>query len=107
MNNLSKLAEIMTEKHYEEVDTLTKKQFEDALIGAIKSGDFVNCISAGASGLAQGMIYIPYREKAQLLAENSSMNRMLRCPYIHERSFNVSGTCQKCGWVESDWLSGG
>lgn len=66
-------------KHAEKTEEITKQQFENALVGAILSGDFQRCVTSLHYDLnkdgkltaqqSQAMTYVPYREKARLECE--------------------------------------
>lgn len=65
-------------KYSEQVEQLTKVQFEDALIGAIKSGDFVRHVQGFHIGeQKQGMTYIPFREKEYLKLKIEKLKRLI------------------------------
>ena len=64
---MNELIKRMAAKHFAAVEELTLEQFEDALLGAIKSGDFMRHVEP-SRGL-QGLSYIPYREKMELKQE--------------------------------------
>ena len=70
INQVDKLLRELSKKHLEKIEELTVKQFEDALLGAIKSGDFIRCVEhcMPNSHHAQGVIYVPFAQKLSLQA---------------------------------------
>lgn len=75
---IDKTIKEIARKHAGLVEQLTIEQFEDALVGAILSGDFVRCVqNDGGISLAQGMTYIPFRGNSELIAENARLKRII------------------------------
>lgn len=77
MSDINDIIKEITLKHLAKVEELTKEQFEDALLGAIKSGDFVRCIQQDYNPFKtmQGLSYIPYREKLELEARITKLQK--------------------------------
>jgi hypothetical protein len=76
---IDEIIKSISEKYHKDVEEITIVQFEDALLGAIKSGDFLSHIQnvhieIDKSGRfskeeRRAMTYIPYREKCEMQEE--------------------------------------
>jgi len=64
----------VAEDHYQYVEDLTLEQFGDALIQALRSGDFMRVVCVDA----QSVIYRPYQEKQRLEARIAELEKELR-----------------------------
>lgn len=63
-------------EHAKKVEELTMEQFEDALLGAIKSGDFIRCVSrVDLHNMKQGVSYLLYKAKHDLSIRIISLER--------------------------------
>tara|TARA_R100000951_G_scaffold101420_1_gene92932 strand:+ start:21903 stop:22262 length:360 start_codon:yes stop_codon:yes gene_type:complete len=78
--SVDKLIKELSKKHFEKVEELTVEQFEEALLGAIKSGDFIRCVEHIMPDLhhAQGVIYVPYAQKMHLQARIKELEEALQ-----------------------------
>lgn len=77
----------IAEKYHKDIEEITIMQFEDALLGAIKSGDFLSHvqnvhIEIDKSGRLskeerRAMTYIPYRDKCELQEEINRLRALV------------------------------
>jgi len=80
MEKVGKLIKELSKKHFEKIEELTVEQFENALLEAIKSGDFIRCVEHCVPNLyhAQGVIYVPFAQKLQLKARIDELENALK-----------------------------
>lgn len=76
-DKVKNLAKTFFQKYAKDLEKLTIQQFEDALVGAIKSGDFVRHVRGYYPNAKQGMSYIPYRDKHVLESKIIKLKRLL------------------------------
>jgi hypothetical protein len=84
----------LVDKYHKEVEALTKEQFEDALHGAIISGDFVRHVQ-GDPVQKQGMTYIPFREREHSKMRYEMLEQKWNCE--HCRAAYERGGCPDHG----------
>tara|TARA_R110000868_G_C10972548_1_gene770445 strand:- start:29922 stop:30230 length:309 start_codon:yes stop_codon:yes gene_type:complete len=79
MKTIEDIVKKLSLEHAKKIESITTDQFEDALIGAIKSGDFQICLQYdnNLNTRTQGMTYIPFREVNRMKDEVNKLTHIL------------------------------
>jgi hypothetical protein len=90
----SKAVEEAAEEAFKAQSTLTKEQFVEALMQAIKCGDFVRYVRAGDH--AQQVVYLPFQREQELEGNVEQLEQWLYTAHIQD-----GWTDEMKEWVES------
>ena len=79
----------IADKHAEKLEELTRDQFEECLLEAINSGDFMRHVQRSDINISKegsitnnsryGMTYVPYREKVRLEKKIEELSYEIYC----------------------------
>lgn len=89
-------------EYYSQIESLTKEQLRDAMLGAIKSGDFQRHIyNIPFNEMKQGLSYIPYRDKLFL---NQKIKDLLKLLFLtHEKVSDLTMNETSKRLIEAYW----
>jgi hypothetical protein len=104
---LASAIEEATAEAFKAQDKLTKEQFVEALMQAIKSGDFMKYVRVGDH--AQAVVYLPYQREQELETKNAELEAYLDTaikllervvPCTQERNFRSASIDNLCTDIE-------